>query len=398
MIELCVTLIDHRRTKPDSSWAVANVEAAEAAGEGQDAIRAGQRLVAVGPRLGLAAPGEGLRLKGELEASPYGRQFKIEEQTALGVRNAQQAHRWLERLDGVGPKLAARLAAHFGERVVEVLAAELQPGDADPLLEVDGIGPTAARTIRESWGELGASGSLEDLRYLDGLGLTRFESNSVLDFARKRKLAPRALLEQEPYSLTAAKGFGFVRTDTVARKAGCHPHAPARIEAGAVYQTEQLCDGDTMVLLGQLVAMASKLLGVESQHVVEAVGRLTASGRLVMTRDEAKATRWVHPPDLVAAERSVFRVLRAAEVDELDGAPAAPLVQLDPAKADAFAAVVGSAALRAEREARWVAGALETAQRSVPQELRDQVGVPPGAALAFEADQAAQRRRSMEAS
>lgn len=385
MIELCVTVIEHRRTKPDSSWAVANVEAVEAAGEGPDAVRAGARFAAVGPRLALAAPGEGLRLRGEFVQSPYGRQFEVAEQSALGVQTTAQAHRWLERLDGVGPKLAARLAGHFGERVVEVLALVLEPGQADPLLEVEGIGASAARTIRESWGELGASGSLEDLRYLDGLGLTRFEANTVLDFARKRKTTPKALLEAEPFALVDARGFGFMRTDTVAKKAGCHPHAPARIEAAAVYQTEQLCDGDTMVLLGQLVAMTGKLLGVDSQHVIEAVGRLTAAGRLVMTRDEAKGTRWVHPPDLVVAERSVYRVLRAAEADELDGAPAAPLVQLDPAKADAFATVAASAAARAEREARWAAGALQTAQRSVP---------PAGTAQAIEEETQAALRRA----
>jgi hypothetical protein len=266
----------------------------------------------------------------------------------------------------VGPKLAARLAAHFGERVVQVLAQEPGPGEADPLLEVEGIGPTAARTIRESWGELGASGSIEDLRYLDGLGLTRFESNSVLDFARKRKLTPKELLEREPYSLTQAKGFGFVRTDTVARKAGCHPHAPARIDAATVHQTAELCDGDTMVLLGQLVAMTAKMCGVESSHVLDAVGRLTGRGDLVMTRDEAKGTRWVHPPELVAAERSVYRVLRAAEADEVDGAPAAPLVVPDAGQVEVVQRVADGAIRRQEREAGWAAEGAELAQRSAP--------------------------------
>lgn len=319
--ELVITVLEHRRTKPDSSWAVARVELAEVvSGSVGPALLPGANFAAVGPRLGLAAPGEGLRVRGAFGLSSFGEQFKIEEQSTVGITSSAQAGRWLERLDGVGPKRAARLAAHFGERVVDVLKAVLLPGEADPLTEVEGISPTVAQTIRESWDELGASGSIEDLRYLDGLGLTRFESNSVLDYARKRGLTPKALLETSPFDLTQARGFGFKRTDVVALKAGCARHAPARLEAAAVFQTLECCDGDTMVRLGQLVKQASDLVGVESLLVLSAITRLSASGRLVLLQDE-KGTRWVHPPDLVQAERCVFRLVRDQDQDDDRGAP-----------------------------------------------------------------------------
>lgn len=311
MAEVVATLLDHTRTKPDSSWAVATVEVCEVVGDPCAGLSPGARITAVGARLGLAAPGEGLRLRGAWEASAYGHQLRVEEQEAMGVKSAAQAHRWLERLDGVGPRIAQRLAARFGDGIVEVLSTPPAEGEPDPLLEVDGIGEAAARTIRESWAEIGASGSLEDLRYLDGLGLTRFEVNVVLDLARKRQVEPRALLAEEPYALMTARGFGFKRADVVALKAGVSRHAPARIDAGTLHVALEACDGDTMLPSGRLVRVASDALGVEPALVVEAVGRLVAAGRLVLTQEQ-DGPRWVHPAELVQAERSIYRLLREA--------------------------------------------------------------------------------------
>jgi exodeoxyribonuclease V alpha subunit len=332
-VELVATLLEHRRTKPDSSWAVARFELAEvvAGGELIGRLQLGGTFAAVGGRLGLVAPGEGLRMRGSFETSPFGEQFKVEEQTAVGITSAVQASKWLERLDGVGPKRAARIAEHFGDRIKEVLDAVVPVGEPDPLTLIESISPMVARTIRESWGELGQSGSFEEVRYLDGLGLTRFQSNTVMDFCKKRKRAPQELLEAEPYLLVQARGFGFLTADKIAVAAGCSRLAPARMEAAAIYQAGELCDGDTMVLLGQLVGQTADLCKVDSALVLAGVVRLTAAGRLVQTKDE-KGRSWVHPPDLVAAERSVFRLVRddAIERERQAEADAAPLVRPAP--------------------------------------------------------------------
>lgn len=351
-VEVVATLLEHRRTKPDSSWAVANVELAEiVAGAEHVGRRApGAKFSAVGARMGLAAAGETLRLRGAFESTQYGEQFRVDEQSSVGITSGAQASRWLERLDGVGPKRAGRLHDHFGDRIVAVLEAELEPGVPDPLTEVDGISPAVARTIRESWGELGASGSVEDLRYLDGLGCTRYQVNSIMDFCRKRRTSPKELLTTEPYALTGARGFGFKRTDEVALAAGTSRLAPARVDAAVLFQAGECCDGDTMVRFGQLASQAAELVGVETQLVVEAIARLTAQGRLTQTRDEkpdGRTVRWVHPPDLVAAERSIFQLARRAS--ERAAQDAQPLETPSPAATNVVANVATSVLKHADR-------------------------------------------------
>ncbi|HYG66347.1 MAG TPA: helix-hairpin-helix domain-containing protein, partial [Anaeromyxobacteraceae bacterium] len=289
------------------NWAVGRLELTEPA----PAIerRAGAVLTVRGGRLGLAEVGEGLRLTGRLELTRFGEQFEIEGQESLGVQSNAQAHRWLERLDGVGPVIARRIYERYGEGVLELLKVPPPDGHPDPLCEVEGLGPTAAQTIRESWGRLGASGNPEDLRYLDGLGLTRYEVNSVIAYAKTRAITPRDLLATDPYSITDVKGFGWKKTDIIARKAGAAANAPTRLDTAAIYATGELCDGDTLVQLGRLVAETAKLTGCDEGLCLDGIARMARADRLVITQDD-RGTRWVHPPELVMAERAIWRVLQ----------------------------------------------------------------------------------------
>lgn len=306
MTALVGVLVEHRHTR--ESWGVARFELSEPCPDLH--LDKGAVVTVVGGRIGLTQAGEALRLTGELESHPrFGERFQVTEQASLGIQSAAQAHRWLERLDGVGPRLAERLGARFGERIMEVLETQPGPGVPDPLLDVEGVGPLTAQTIRESWQGLAASGSPEDLRYLDGLGLTHWETNNTIAFAKLQGRGPRELLEQAPYSLTEVKGFGWKRTDVVALKAGASYQAPARLETAAVYALGELCDGDTLVPLGRLVAEVAKLTGCEESLCLDAVVACSQRDQLVITQDDARM-RWVHPPELVQAERAIWRVLR----------------------------------------------------------------------------------------
>jgi hypothetical protein len=279
-----------------------------------------ERVVAVGGSLALLAPGESVRLAGRWDDTRYGRQLQVQAQESHGVRSPDQAHRWLERLDGVGRALARRIAGHVGERVVEVLGEAPGEGAPDPLTEVEGVGPALARTIRASFGQAGkGGGSLEDWRYLDGLGLTRYQADAVVGLAKQRGCSPRELLDREPYALCEVRGFGFARTDTVARKAGAPADCPARIEAALRHQVVEACSADTMCTTGQLVRQASDLLGIVDGPILDAIRRMAGRGQLHVERDAA-GTRWCHPPELVAAERRIARLLIPGEAGEEEAA------------------------------------------------------------------------------
>jgi len=150
-IKLVATLKDHRHVR--ESWAVGTVLVVEVlAGDPPDRLGhfgAGEELAVVGDRLGLAAVGERLELHGDWERSKFGVQLKVSEQISRGIREPADACRWLERLDGVGPKTARALARHFGDHLPAILAGE---EEAD-LTEVRGIGDDTARHIFDSFAE-----------------------------------------------------------------------------------------------------------------------------------------------------------------------------------------------------------------------------------------------------
>lgn len=308
MTRLVGTLLKHRHTR--DAWGVGDLAVHEADG----AARMSECIL-VGPTLGYAAPGERLILEGEwvTDRGKYGKQFKISRQESAGVVDEHEASRWLTRLAGVGPVLAKRIEAHFPGRVLKELQSE--PEGHDPLLLVEGIGPVLARSIRESWAEVGAAGDPEDLAYLDGIGLTRWEASAVLVLAKQHGEKPQALLESDPYRLMEIHGFGFARADRVAQRSGVSRDAPARVEAGTLHMLEELCECDTMVAYGRLVNQSARALEVEGKLVCEALRRMAVDERIVQTLDGKVC--WVHLPELLRAEREILRAVRHSRIENV---------------------------------------------------------------------------------
>lgn len=298
------TLEGHDFTR--EAWAKGELSVDEVEGA-ESAVVAGDLLDVVGDRLGLAAPGERLELEGELEVHPrFGRQLRIARQVSLGIRNAGEATRFLERLDGVGPKLAKALAQELGDDLVAVLSGEVERD----LTTIDGIGPERARLILDSFQRVGASGDLEELQYLDGLGCTRWMTSQVLKFAKRRKTTPRELLAEAPYDLLEVKGLGWAKVDHLARVSGTPAEAPARLEAGAIVVLDAEVDkGSTMIRFGHLLRAGAEALGVEGELVEAAIRRCAASGRVVLSREGDSV--WVHPRALYRAERLLYKAATA---------------------------------------------------------------------------------------
>lgn len=309
--KLTATVQEHRTTR--ESWGVARVLVVEVLeGQAPAGVSAGCEVAAVGDRMGLAAPGERLELAGNWERTKWGLQLRVVEQVSLGLHGAKDAARWLERLDGVGPVLARELRKRFGEDLPAILSGELE-GD---LTEVRGISDEKARHIRDSFAELAIAGDLESLQYLDGIKASRWEATQILTWCAKRRQKPREVLEGEPFELMAIRGLGFKRVDRLARNAGCHPEAPARLEAATLHVLDELVQqGSTMAALfagrgGGLAGATLELLGLEDkQHVAGACRRLAAAGRVVLVQDERDRTQ-VHPADLLQAERAIYRAAR----------------------------------------------------------------------------------------
>lgn len=311
LVTLHVTLQDHGPTR--ESWGVATVLVREAHGELPQGFHAGVELKAVGDLIGMASAGERLQLRGRFESSNYGQQFRVVEQGSEGMKEPKEACRWLERLDGVGPKIASLMAERFGEQLLEVLSGETE---AD-LTTIRGISEEKALHIRTSFQEIAMSGDLETVRYLDSIKASRYEANKIIAWCKKKRLAPIEVLEGSPFDLMDVKGLGWSRVDTLARRAGCPPAAPARIEAASLVALEGIVQqGSTMAPLyasrgGGLVGEAAGMLGLERDLIEAAVRRLSARGDVVLANDERGRT-WVHPTPLLKAERAIYRAAKGS--------------------------------------------------------------------------------------
>jgi len=301
------TLIRHKHS--GGSWAVGVVRVKESS---DPFLRPGSDVEVRGGRLAMVQVGEGIKITiKEVDHPKYGSQLEIVEQVSLGVDSHDQASRWLQRLDGVGPKTAERIGARFGGGLLELLQVEELP-NPDPLLEVVGVGSKLARTIRETWNNIGASGSAEDLRYLDGLGLSRWEVNNVIDWAKRKRGEVRELLESNPWGLCEVKGFGFVKTDKIALLAGASRQAPARCDAALQHQLLASTNEDTWVRLARLVRETAALISVDSLRIVDSIRRLEASKKIVILNEiegEGRG-RWVLDPDIWRHEMTIFEQIR----------------------------------------------------------------------------------------
>ncbi len=218
--------------------------------------------------------GEKLMVTGKWSThSSYGKQFEAEFLERLLPASQIQAYLSGRVIKGIGPKSAARIVAHFGERTLEIMDRE-----PERLAEISGISPQKARQIGE---EFKAQMGMRQL-------MEFFTSHSL-----PAELALRAyklygdstvdLVYDDPYLLVEEgleAPFGAV--DRFAIELGVAGDDPRRVEAGIRFQLEyNLTVGHSFLPEAKLLASTCQLLSLEPETVAAGVGRLLEAGRLV---------------------------------------------------------------------------------------------------------------------
>jgi exodeoxyribonuclease V alpha subunit len=282
-------------------------------------------VVAVGT-LPSATPGEALRLTGKWVADKmHGRQFAFTGHEPILPTSASAIEKYLGSglVKGIGPVLAKRLVAKFGEKTLDVL-------DADPrrLREVPGIGRKRVADIETAWEA--QSALRETMVFLQSIGLP------VSHASRLTKLHGREtarLVQQDPYRLLLeVRGLGFKSVDKIAEKMGIAPDAPTRLRAGVEHALGRFTrDGHTFAPLGELLEEAEHILSAPQALLEEALTSLTADQRVVLDT-EPSGRRVVYPARLQRAEQSVaFRLgqLHATRRPLVSGDPSGRLSRFE---------------------------------------------------------------------
>ncbi|HET8659501.1 MAG TPA: ATP-dependent RecD-like DNA helicase [Micromonosporaceae bacterium] len=232
-------------------------------------------LTVVGSLLGVQ-PGESLRLVGRWGSHPrYGRQFEVHSFTTVLPATVQGIERYLGSglIKGIGPKMAARIVAHFGADTLRVI--EEEPAR---LVEVDGLGPKRTAMIGTAWEEQKAI--KEVMVFLQGVGVS---TSLAVRIYKKYADASISVVRNEPYRLAAdVWGIGFRTADAIARAIGIPPDSPQRVQAGIQYTLSEAADnGHCYLPEPNLVSDAAEILAVPANLVRTCLEDLAATGGVV---------------------------------------------------------------------------------------------------------------------
>lgn len=236
-------------------------------------VRGQREPVAVVGTLPAVQPGEALALRGAWQTDPvHGAQFKTIEATVRPPTGLDGIARYLGSglIRNLGPVLAERIVAAFGERTLEVL-------DAAPerVRDVPGIGPSRAKALAEAWREHRALRAVTAFLSEHGMD-TRYAARLVQKLGAD---APR-VIAANPYQLVGREvGFGFATVDRLALDLGARPTAAPRLQAAVQATLLRAREvGHTRVGRALLAQRAAELSGADAPLLQAAITQLAASG------------------------------------------------------------------------------------------------------------------------
>jgi len=252
--------------------------------------------------------GDSVELAGSWMDTKYGRQFKVRQCTSTVPQTTAGVVAWMaSALPDVGEKRALAMVSRFG------VAGLWETIESSPraLCCIDGITPERADAIAVAYEEQRAD--RDAMIVLRGWGLTDRQVARCLErWADVAEVVSE--VRQNPYVLMeAVAGFGFMRADDVALRAGIETDSPLRI-AAALYHlmSEEVQRGHCFVPQGKLRTMAEKMLGVAEMFVRPVMHREYVRGRLVVRGQRVYTPRLEDDEADSAAKLETYLALQGA--------------------------------------------------------------------------------------
>lgn len=219
--------------------------------------------------------GDRVEIQGRwVEHKRYGRQFAAALWKRILPDSAEGVERFLSSgaVSGIGPSLAKRIVAAFGESTMAILEKEPRR-----LLEVEGIGEKKLATI---------SASFFEEKQINDLALV-LETHGVSGRYAARLLQTYGddalyVVEHEPYRMVQEiDGIGFKTADQIGLSFGIDPQSEERLEAGLAYVLMDMTQsGHVCVPDSELVRRSSSLLRADGLALKEILDRQIQDGFL----------------------------------------------------------------------------------------------------------------------
>ncbi len=222
--------------------------------------------------------GERARFEGNWKDHPrFGRQFHTELARPLTPTTVEGIEKYLASgiVNNIGPALAKRIVARFGENSLEIL-----DNYPERLMEVNGLGAKKLEVIVESWKS--QSEVKEIMLFLRQYDVPLHLSEKIL---RTYGEAAIRILREDPYRLAAEiHGVGFKSADRIAQRLGIPVDSPKRLAASAVYVLNQLAEreGHCFLPYGDLIDTAAEMLEIETNAFPPVIDKLRQDGPIVV--------------------------------------------------------------------------------------------------------------------
>lgn len=250
--------------------------------------------------------GEWIKAKGKWTIDrKHGRQFQAEHLESVVPDSVEGIEKFLGSglIKGIGPVYAKKLVDAFGRAVMDVIenrSAELE--------QVEGIGPTRRRQIKESW--KAQKTIREIMTFLFANGVSTGRAFRIYKAYGEEAIAK---VRMDPYCLARdIHGIGFKIADQIAERLGIAKDSILRARAGLTYVLLELSNqGHCAYPRETLLSKSADMLGIPL-GIMEAALRIEGeNGQLTVGVGEDNET-WVYLAALDLAEREV--AARLAEV------------------------------------------------------------------------------------
>lgn len=254
--------------------------------------------------------GQLLEIEGEWVKHPkFGQQFKATTYKTVAPTEISGIEKFLASgaINGIGPAMAKKIVAEFGEKTLEIIAKS-----PNELLKVPGIGKKTAEKISTSY--LEQSELTEIMVWLENHGISNTYSGKI--FAKYGSFAID-IMEKDIYRLFQdIEGIGFLTADKLAFNLGIQREDKRRIISGIDYALMQLCNnGHCCIPEMALVDKTAKILQVNNQIIFTILKERIDNGSL--NTEVVGGETLIYPPYLYYAEKKVaMRLLQLQQATE----------------------------------------------------------------------------------
>lgn len=254
--------------------------------------------------------GQLLEIEGEWVKHPkFGQQFKAMTYKTVAPTEISGIEKFLASgaINGIGPAMAKKIVAEFGEKTLEIIAKS-----PNELLKVPGIGKKTAEKISTSY--LEQSELTEIMVWLENYGISNTYAGKI--FAKYGSFAID-IMEKDIYRLFQdIEGIGFLTADKLAFNLGIQREDKRRIISGIDYALMQLCNnGHCCIPEMALVDKTAKILQVNNQIIFTILKERIDNGSL--NTEVVGGETLIYPPYLYYAEKKVAtRLLQLQQATE----------------------------------------------------------------------------------